>query len=156
MIYGLCLLIEEESPIHWFFSLLPFLFRSHFFFLSCSILLNWLYVFHLISLILLYIILLFFCLFCNIKSYNCVFYNPLWHLLNSIIFLNISFLIFFSFFLNTSQKLMPFAGHVNFYIFARFRFCFTRWSHFKIFLICFGFTLVWEVVCSMLTLKSPN
>jgi len=97
MIYGLCLLIEEESPIHWFFSLLPFLFRSHFFFLFCSILLNWLYVFHPISLILLYIILLFFCLFCNIKSYNSVFYNPLWHLLNSIIFLNISFLIFFLF-----------------------------------------------------------
>lgn len=151
MIYCLCVFIEEESPIHWFFSLLPFLFHSHSLFLSCNILLNWFYVFHPISFILLYIILFFFYLFCNtIKSYNIVFYNPLLYLSNSIIFLNISFLMSFLFFLILLKTLRLFLDLWIFIFLQDFGFCFIRWSLFKIFLICFGLVLFWEVVCSML------
>jgi hypothetical protein len=105
---------------------------------------------HLITFILLYIILFFFYLFFNtIKCYNNVFYKPSWYLLNSIIFLNISFLMSL-FFLILLKTLCLSLNLRNFISLQDFDFCFIRCSHFKIFLLCFRFGLFWEVVCSML------
>ena len=151
MIYSLCVLVEKESPIHWSSLSFPFCFILNPFFLSSSILLNLLYVFHPISFILLYIILFFFYLFCNIiKSYNRVLCNSLWYLLNSIIFPNISFLMSFLFFLILFKTLCLLLDLWIFISLQDFYFCFIRWSHFKIFLICFGFALFWEAVYWML------
>lgn len=100
---------------------------------------------------LLYTILFFFYLFFNaIKSYNNIFYKPLWYLFNYIIFLNISFLMSFLFFLILLKNSCLLLNLWIFISLQNFGFCFIRWSNFKIFLICFGFELFWEAVLSML------